>query len=103
MSQIKSNIIQTAENYFDNTVLETTDTIFQEILKAFPIASSGLAIYQVFRNYNEKQKLKNILEFIKEGSVHDKFHRTLILSGFCFLKIAKISLNSSFFPKPIKR
>ncbi len=36
-------------------------------------------------------------------SVHDKFHRTLILSGFCLLKIAKISLNSSFFPKPIKR
>ncbi|WP_212772187.1 hypothetical protein, partial [Acinetobacter baumannii] len=34
-------------------------------------------------------------------SVHDKFHRTLILSGFCLLKIAKISLNSSFFPKPI--
>ena len=32
MSQIPSNIIQTAENYFDNTVLEKTDTIFQEIL-----------------------------------------------------------------------
>ena len=42
-------------------------------------------------------------EIIKKFSVHDKFHRTLILSGFCFLKIAKISLNSSFFPKPIKR
>ncbi len=41
--------------------------------------------------------------FIKKFSVHDKFHRTLILSGFCLLKIAKISLNSSFFPKPIKR
>nr|ACU00282.1 hypothetical protein [Acinetobacter baumannii] len=41
--------------------------------------------------------------FIKKYSVHDKFHRTLILSGFCLLKIAKISLNSSFFPKPIKR
>jgi hypothetical protein len=40
---------------------------------------------------------------LKNFSVHDKFHRTLILSGFCFLKIAKISLNSSFFPKPIKR
>ena len=39
----------------------------------------------------------------KNYSVHDKFHRTLILSGFCLLKIAKISLNSSFFPKPIKR
>ncbi|WP_445345960.1 P-loop NTPase fold protein [Acinetobacter bohemicus] len=42
-------------------------------------------------------------KFIKEISVHDKFHRTLILSGFCFLKIARISLNSAFFPKPIKR
>ena len=41
--------------------------------------------------------------FITQHSVHDKFHRTLILSGFCLLKIAKISLNSSFFPKPIKR
>ena len=40
---------------------------------------------------------------LKNHSVHDKFHRTLILSGFCLLKIAKISLNSSFFPKPIKR
>ena len=40
---------------------------------------------------------------IESCSVHDKFHRTLILSGFCLLKIAKISLNSSFFPKPIKR
>ena len=40
---------------------------------------------------------------VKIYSVHDKFHRTLILSGFCLLKIAKISLNSSFFPKPIKR
>ncbi|QHI27635.1 hypothetical protein Ahae2126ch_16670 [Acinetobacter haemolyticus] len=42
-------------------------------------------------------------ENIINCSVHDKFHRTLILSGFCLLKIAKISLNSSFFPKPIKR
>ncbi|MGU2731121.1 hypothetical protein ACVH7R_06660, partial [Acinetobacter baumannii] len=31
-------------------------------------------------------------EINKKASVHDKFHRTLILSGFCFLKIAKISL-----------
>ncbi len=42
-------------------------------------------------------------DIIEKLSVHDKFHRTLILSGFCLLKIAKISLNSSFFPKPIKR
>lgn len=44
-----------------------------------------------------------IQQRLKNSSVHDKFHRTLILSGFCLLKIAKISLNSSFFPKPIKR
>lgn len=36
-------------------------------------------------------------------SVHDKFHRALLLSGFFFLKIASTFLNSSFFPKPIKR
>ncbi|MRA05037.1 glutamine amidotransferase, partial [Acinetobacter lwoffii] len=32
------------------------------------------------------------MQFITSISVHDKFHRTLILSGFCLLKIAKISL-----------
>ncbi len=46
---------------------------------------------------------KNSFNLLNIYSVHDKFHRTLILSGFCLLKIAKISLNSSFFPKPIKR
>ena len=45
----------------------------------------------------------NAIVWLYRDSVHDKFHRTLILSGFCLLKIAKISLNSSFFPKPIKR
>ncbi|WP_228714922.1 FadR/GntR family transcriptional regulator [Acinetobacter pullicarnis] len=48
-------------------------------------------------------KLGSGVYILKTTSVHDKFHRTLILSGFCLLKIAKISLNSSFFPKPIKR
>ena len=41
-----------------------------------------------------------IVSFI---SVHDKFHRALVLSDFFFLKIASTFLNSSFFPKPIKR
>ena len=47
--------------------------------------------------FEEKQKEYLLIkeEFIKKNSVHDKFHRTLILSGFCLLKIAKISLNSS--------
>lgn len=55
----------------------------------------------VIKNYFHRFLFKPIS--VKNVSVHDKFHRTLILSGFCFLKIAKISLNSSFFPKPIKR
>ncbi|MCG9245930.1 restriction endonuclease subunit S, partial [Acinetobacter baumannii] len=33
-----------------------------------------------------------LTKFDEMISVHDKFHRTLILSGFCLLKIAKISL-----------
>ena len=69
--------------------------------------------YPIYR-INPEVKVDSREKIIKTGiyvcdgfdnnfSVHDKFHRTLILSGFCFLKIAKISLNSSFFPKPIKR
>ncbi len=42
-------------------------------------------------------------DYVKFFSVHDKFHRALVLSGFFFLKIASTFLNSSFFPKPIKR
>ena len=60
-----------------------------------------------FLNFEDTKLALNLHEIIitleNIFSVHDKFHRTLILSGFCFLKIAKISLNSSFFPKPIKR
>ena len=48
-------------------------------------------------SFNEFDELKRTI------SVHDKFHRTLVLSGFFFLKIASTFLNSSFFPKPIKR
>ncbi|WP_033919800.1 hypothetical protein, partial [Acinetobacter baumannii] len=35
-------------------------------------------------------KKNSLSEKVKaKSSVHDKFHRTLILSGFCLLKIAK--------------
>ncbi|MEQ1176369.1 hypothetical protein ABLU22_15890, partial [Acinetobacter lwoffii] len=54
-------------------------------------------------NNIELNDMQGVHTFLLSFSVHDKFHRTLILSGFCLLKIAKISLNSSFFPKPIKR
>ncbi len=64
------------------------------------ITSTEQDSYQKIQKYSEAGDKEN---YLKLFSVHDKFHRTLILSGFCFLKIAKISLNSSFFPKPIKR
>ncbi len=62
-------------------------------------------IFEIANQFDKEQKnyLIAYSHFLNYFSVHDKFHRTLILSGFCFLKIAKISLNSSFFPKPIKR
>ncbi|MDW5585358.1 hypothetical protein R9425_14070, partial [Acinetobacter baumannii] len=54
---------------------------------------------QILASKNENEKLapasmtKMMTSYIIEQkfSVHDKFHRTLILSGFCLLKIAKIS------------
>ncbi|SSU96020.1 Uncharacterised protein [Acinetobacter baumannii] len=63
----------------------------------------GYAVSKVASAAVDTQKVGEITIKLKFSSVHDKFHRTLILSGFCLLKIAKISLNSSFFPKPIKR
>lgn len=51
----------------------------------------------------EPEEHQKFLESLNITSVHDKFHRTLVLSGFFFLKIASTFLNSSFFPKPIKR
>ncbi|RSR59872.1 hypothetical protein EA673_09295 [Acinetobacter baumannii] len=54
-------------------------------------------------NHSRIEVGEKVYFLVYKFSVHDKFHRTLILSGFCLLKIAKISLNSSFFPKPIKR
>ncbi|RSP42141.1 hypothetical protein EA736_15770 [Acinetobacter baumannii] len=71
--------------------------IASEIRSSLPLC--GRCINCKLLIWNDKAELKSTQNF----SVHDKFHRTLILSGFCLLKIAKISLNSSFFPKPIKR
>ena len=94
------------EKYINAYNLKTQETVpvinnqnrimTNDALSTYPLVSNGSAIGGAWDDlFFEK--------FIVFISVHDKFHRTLILSGFCFLKIAKISLNSSFFPKPIKR
>ncbi|OBD93963.1 hypothetical protein A7957_14335 [Acinetobacter baumannii] len=70
---------------------------------AVDAASTVKAQAQTQITAQEQNDLNRASTTLQNFSVHDKFHRTLILSGFCLLKIAKISLNSSFFPKPIKR
>ena len=75
------------------------------VLKA-QIDANGILHQQIEKEYTKEQlrhelnQLHELYMFVERNikifSVHDKFHRTLILSGFCLLKIAKISLNSSF-------
>ena len=62
-------------------------------------------ITKLFDEFNSKKRKtdKSWRNLNVNTSVHDKFHRALVLSGFFFLKIASTFLNSSFFPKPIKR
>ena len=81
-----------------------------EYLQAFASRASQLArrlatVFAYFEGLAEIDAvtLAGACDIVRYSSVHDKFHRTLILSGICLLKIARISLNSSFFPKPIKR
>ena len=91
--------------YFDNNIVGSISLVqAMERAKVFTLVFSSSATVYGEKNpspYQEDMPLS--MPNNNYGySVHDKFHRTLILSGFCFLKIAKISLNSSFFPKPIK-
>ena len=79
--------------------IDQARTVEQNLLNEFKEKDSKLRNLQQYQAQLQQMEMN----FNQQFSVHDKFHRTLILSGFCLLKIAKISLNSSFFPKPIKR
>ncbi|WP_228140599.1 hypothetical protein, partial [Acinetobacter baumannii] len=67
---------------------------YESVTARYPLASQPY--YVLMQVYNELEDYEKVNQYAyRYFSVHDKFHRTLILSGFCFLKIAKISLNSS--------
>ena len=101
---ILNNLLAERLNYLSNRRMQQFDDLAQLYSIAMIINEKiDLEIAQKRFNTMLGNTEDNLLEFKSIVSVHDKFHRTLILSGFCLLKIAKISLNSSFFPKPIKR
>ena len=78
-------------------------TVYQVKSSRSVLETKGIIADECIELSSAHAKKRGAPELLRRISVHDKFHRTLILSGFCLLKIAKISLNSSFFPKPIKR
>ncbi|WP_408068935.1 FFLEELY motif protein, partial [Acinetobacter baumannii] len=95
-------------NYHDNPVLaqrlQDVQTWLKERMKEthhdfFNLPEHKLmAQYFLNRLYGGPEfdalaaQIERLLKYAHKASVHDKFHRTLILSGFCLLKIAKISL-----------
>ncbi|MFX7216292.1 hypothetical protein ABTI43_17265, partial [Acinetobacter baumannii] len=56
------------------------------------VVGRGLVMASQVDSEIQEEVSKFPVHFVLSISVHDKFHRTLILSGFCLLKIAKISL-----------
>ncbi len=72
----------------------------EQIEQATQILRAGVQQSNLFKPLKAQVDTE---DFARTFSVHDKFHRALVLSGFFFLKIASTFLNSSFFPKPIKR
>ena len=90
-SMLTQLIHHSIQDYIDNSVMNKKVPGVGRFMKM------GKSVLESVTDTNLDDTVKHYF------SVHDKFHRTLILSGFCLLKIAKISLNSSFFPKPIKR
>ena len=93
-------ILQTMHAYAETTEYQLPIITVQAVHTDSELLSTSASIQKVQAVTVQNNANVNLSEVF---SVHDKFHRTLILSGFCLLKIAKISLNSSFFPKPIKR
>ncbi|MGZ2045731.1 hypothetical protein ACXP6O_16190, partial [Acinetobacter baumannii] len=83
---------------FDLTPIPMWIEDFSEVKQLFDLwRNQGVENLYEFLSQNENlvvecaHKIK-IIKVNQKVSVHDKFHRTLILSGFCLLKIAKISL-----------
>ena len=100
---------------YDVSIHDDLIVYFNDFLKWIPTYNPSLKVRHTGLNYygvtvidgdgakEAFQLFSSLVNVLKLSSVHDKFHRVLVLSGFFFLKIASTFLNSSFFPKPIKR
>ena len=57
---------QAGENLIDNILLDTTDNVLNEFIKAFPIVSAMSGIYKGFTQYQLNKRAQQFVGFIKE-------------------------------------
>ncbi|WEV50101.1 hypothetical protein OZX61_11935 (plasmid) [Acinetobacter sp. ESL0695] len=57
---------EASENLVKNVLLNTTENILEEIIKAFPIVSSLKGIYQGFTQYQLNKRAQQFLYFVEE-------------------------------------
>ena len=55
------------ENIIDNTILSTTNNILEEFVKALPVGSLLTSGLDVFKNYQTRKKIQQILYFVEEA------------------------------------
>lgn len=58
------------ENLFDNVVLSTTTSIFEEVVKAFPITNAFQTVFNSYRNLQEKRRAIQFIKFVEECERH---------------------------------
>ncbi|MFH4351139.1 restriction endonuclease, partial [Acinetobacter baumannii] len=83
LEKLSKNMLEAQNYHVDEEVRKTGSEL--DLLCKHNVSKKK--IYVECKAYRDKKIDATIIRH----SVHDKFHRTLILSGFCLLKIAKIS------------
>lgn len=58
------------ENLFDNVVLATTTSIFEEVVKAFPVTNAFSALFSSYQNMKQKRRATQFIKFVEECEKH---------------------------------